>query len=113
TVEDLKDILGPKQRQASWPFFDREIRQQHLACQLLLENPELTRQGLAANYGVSLATIQTDLKAVGEALLNYDLHLVRDDKKNYLVRGWEAERRQMLSSLLSQNIDEYTFFHPN
>lgn len=113
TAYDLKDILGPKQRQASWPFFDREIRQQHLACQLLLENPELTRQGLAEDYGVSPATIQTDLKAVGEALLNYDLHLVRDDKKNYLVRGWEAERRQMLSSLLSQNIDEYTFFHPN
>ena len=105
-IENLKQ----KVYQTSHASFDMVQRQHALAITLLLANDAITMESLAYDFEVSVGTINADLSMIDDSLEGFALIIERLKTRGILVKGGEKERRQILSSLLYGNINEYDFF---
>lgn len=104
------DLLRHKLSQTTQANFDMLQRQHALAITLLLANEELTMELLAHEFEVSVGTITADLTAIEASFPDYDLMIERRKTRGVIVTGGEKGRRQILSSLIYGNINEYDFF---
>lgn len=104
------DLLRHKLSQTTQANFDMLQRQHALAITLLLANEELTMELLAHEFEVSVGTITADLTAIEASFPDYDLMIERRKTLGVIVTGGEKGRRQILSSLIYGNINEYDFF---
>ena len=103
--------LKQKIYQSSHASFDMTQRQHALAITLLLADDALTMEALAYDFEVSVGTINADLSMIDESLEGFALQVERLKTRGIHIKGGEKERRQILSSLLYGNINEYDFFH--
>lgn len=105
-IENLKQKIF----QTSHASFDMTQRQHALAITLLLADEAITMDALAFDFEVSVGTINADLSMIDDSLEGFALKIERLKTRGILVKGGEKERRQILSSLLYGNINEYDFF---
>ena len=104
------DALKQKIYQVSPNNFDMVQRQHALAITLLQADDAITMEALAYDFEVSVGTINADLSMIDESLEDFSLRIERQKTRGIYVHGGEKERRQILSSLLYGNINEYDFF---
>lgn len=104
------DALKQKIYQVSPNNFDMVQRQHALAITLLQADDAITMEALAYDFEVSIGTINADLSMIDESLEDFSLRIERQKTRGIYVQGGEKERRQILSSLLYGNINEYDFF---
>lgn len=104
------DALKQKIYQVSPNNFDMVQRQHALAITLLQADDAITMEALAYDFEVSIGTINADLSMIDESLEDFSLRIERQKTRGIYVHGGEKERRQILSSLLYGNINEYDFF---
>lgn len=104
------ELLGQKLNETTQSSFDMLQRQHAIAITLLITDEELTMDSLAHEFEVSVGTIQADLAAIEASFPDYDLMIERRKTRGVIVTGGEKGRRQILSSLLYGNINEYDFF---
>ena len=104
------DALKQKIYQVSPNNFDMVQRQHALAITLLQADDAITMEALAYDFEVSVGTINADLSMIDESLEDFSLRIERQKTRGIYVQGGEKERRQILSSLLYGNINEYDFF---
>ena len=81
-----------------------------MAITLLQADDAITMEALAYDFEVSVGTINADLSMIDESLEDFSLRIERQKTRGIYVHGGEKERRQILSSLLYGNINEYDFF---
>lgn len=104
------DLLRHKLSQPTQANFDMLQRQHAIAITLLLAEEELTMELLAHEFEVSVGTINADLAAIETSFPDYDLMIERRKTRGVIVTGGEKGRRQILSSLIYGNINEYDFY---
>lgn len=104
------DALKQKIYQVSPNNFEMVQRQHALAITLLQADDAITMEALAYDFEVSIGTINADLSMIDESLEDFSLRIERQKTRGIYVQGGEKERRQILSSLLYGNINEYDFF---
>ena len=84
-------------------------RESILACQLLLAGQATKIISLALNLKVSEGTIQRDLTKLERSLSQYDLHVIKQKGVGVYIEGNEAKRRQVLTGILLNELNEYYF----
>ena len=99
-------------------FFEDEVAKQELttakresilACQLLLAGQATKIISLALSLKVSEGTIQRDLTKLEQSLSQYDLHVIKQKGVGVYIEGNEAKRRQVLTGILLNELNEYYF----
>ncbi|MCI5761495.1 MAG: helix-turn-helix domain-containing protein [Ligilactobacillus agilis] len=84
-------------------------RESILACQLLLAGQATKIISLALSLKVSEGTIQRDLTKLERSLSQYDLHVIKQKGVGVYIEGNEAKRRQVLTGILLNELNEYYF----
>lgn len=99
-------------------FFEDEVAKQELttakresilACQLLLAGQATKIISLALSLKVSEGTIQRDLTKLERSLSQYELHVIKQKGVGVYIEGNEAKRRQVLTGILLNELNEYYF----
>lgn len=89
--------------------FTPEDRQALILSKLLETTEPIKLVGLANDLNVTIATISNDLDRIENYLDEFDLSLIRKRGYGVEIKGNESNKREVLSHLILQNMDEFDF----
>ncbi|MFK3938396.1 BglG family transcription antiterminator [Alkalihalobacillus sp. NPDC078783] len=107
SIQELKTELSSMEPSDYTP----EERQLLLLVALLEKQEPIKLFTLADELNVTVATVSHDLTKVEEWLSSFHLTLIRRRGYGVEVEGSETDIRRSLSSLITENISESSFFH--
>ncbi|WP_342707799.1 BglG family transcription antiterminator [Anaerobacillus alkalilacustris] len=84
-----------------------EERQTVIFCTLLEATEPIKLISLANDLNVTIATVSNDLTKVEERLNRFDLSLIRKRGYGVEIFGSESSKRRAMSSIISQNVNEF------
>ena len=100
--EKLRQALG---QEDDYDVSNREDRRKRLTLELLKEKDLKKLFYYSSRFGVSEATISSDLQDVEEWLKKYELYVVRKPGSGISVEGSEENYRRAIRAFISENID--------
>ena len=100
--EKLRQALG---QEDDYDVSNREDRRKRLTLELLKEQDLKKLFYYSSRFGVSEATISSDLQDVEEWLKKYELYVVRKPGSGISVEGSEENYRRAIRAFISENID--------
>ena len=100
--EKLRQALG---QEDDYDVSNREDRRKRLTLELLKEKDLKILFYYSSRFGVSEATISSDLQDVEEWLKKYELYVVRKPGSGISVEGSEENYRRAIRAFISENID--------
>jgi mannitol operon transcriptional antiterminator len=106
-ADDLKEKLQFYLFNLSHNEYTPEERQTIVLSELLYSHEPIKLLAIANDLNVTIATISNDLNKVEERLAPFQLTLIRKRGYGVEVVGSESAKRKAMSSLISENIDEF------
>ena len=105
TDEEKKRLLAKIGQKDSYGAGNREERRKRLILQILKEKGLKKLYYYSSQFGVSEATISTDLEAVEKWLNQYQLKVIRRPGSGTAIEGSEENYRRAIRAFIDENID--------
>lgn len=103
--EDKNKLCAELMQGDTYDMTNKEERRKRLALEILKDKGLKKLFYYSSQFGVSEATISTDLEVVSEWLAQYDLVIRRKPGSGISVEGTEENYRKAIRSFIAENID--------